>query len=79
LDLKQTRLQDRIKRAVPPQQLRGAFWSDPGSAKQFVRGVTSERNEVRYLVWTDALSLPDLFRPGAREFAAPRRIKYRCM
>ena len=72
LSLKETGLKDAVKRAVPPQQLRSAFRSDPGSARQFVGRVTAERNKVRYLFWIDAISLPDLFGPDAREFAAPR-------
>ena len=75
LSLKETCIKDPIKRAVPPQQLRGAFWPDPGSARQFVRGITSERDKVRHLVWIDAISLPDLFGADAREFAAPRGIE----
>jgi hypothetical protein len=43
------------------KQLRGACWPDPGSAWQFVRRVTAERNEVRNLGWIDGISLPDLF------------------
>ena len=69
--------QGPIKRAVPPQQLRGAFWPDPGRARQFVRRITAERNEVRHLVWINAISLPDLFGPDAREFATPRRVEDR--
>jgi hypothetical protein len=44
-----------------------------GSARKFVRGITAERNEVRHLVWIDAISLPDLFGPDARYFPTPRR------
>ena len=54
LSLKETGLQDPIKRAVPLHQLSGAFWSHSGSAKQFVRRITAQRNEVRHLVWIDA-------------------------
>ena len=67
--MKETRLKDAIKRAVSPQQLRGAFWPDPGSATQFVRRVTAERNKVRNRGWIDGISLPDPFGPDAREFA----------
>ena len=73
--MKETCIKDPIKRPVPPQQLRGAFWPDPGSARQFVRGITSERDKVRHLVWIDAISLLDLFGPDAREFATPRRVQ----
>jgi hypothetical protein len=59
-------------------QLSGALWPDSGCARQVVRGIAAERNEVRHLVWIDAVSLPDLFRPNARDFAAPRRIEDRC-
>jgi hypothetical protein len=37
--------------------LSGAFWPDSGSAGQFVRRITAERNESRHLVWIDAVSL----------------------
>jgi hypothetical protein len=50
LSLKETGLKDSIKRAVPPQQLRCAFWPDPNSARQFARRVTPQRNEVVHLV-----------------------------
>ena len=63
--------------SVPLQQLGRAFWPDSGSARQFVRGVPAERNKVRHLVWIDAVSLPDLLRPDARYFPAPRRIEDR--
>jgi hypothetical protein len=36
-------------RAVPSYQLSGAFRTDSGSARQFVRGITAERNEVRII------------------------------
>ena len=78
MSLKETRLKDPVKRAVPSQQLSGAFRPDPGCARQFVRRVTAERNKVRHLLWIDAISLPDLFGPDAREFATPRRVKDRC-
>jgi hypothetical protein len=68
LSFKETGLEDPLKGTVP---LSGAFRADSGSARQFVRRVTTERNEVRHLVWIDALSLPDLFRPDARYFPAP--------
>ena len=73
--MKETCIKDAIKRAVPPQQLRSAFRSDAGGARQFVGRVTAERNKVRHLVWIDAISLPDLFGPDAREFPAPRGIR----
>ena len=44
LGLKQTRLTDPIKRAVPPQQLRSVFWPDSGRARQFVGRVPAERS-----------------------------------
>src|ERR1700722_9969049 len=75
LSSKEACAKDPIKRAIPPQQLRGAFWPDAGRARQFVRRVTAERNEVRHLVWINAISLPDLFGPDAREFATPRRVE----
>jgi hypothetical protein len=75
--LKETGLKDPIKRAVPLHQLSGAFWPNPGGAGQFVGRITPERNEVRYLFWIDAISLLDLFRPDARNFAAPRRVEDR--
>ena len=78
LSLKETYIKDPVKRAVPPQQLRGAFRPDRAGARQFVRGVTAERNEVRNLFWIDGISLSDLFGPDAREFAAARRVKYHC-
>jgi len=40
--------------------------------------IAAERNEVRHLFWIDAISLPDLFGPNARNFAAPRRVQDRC-
>jgi hypothetical protein len=43
-----------------------AFWPDPGSARHLVGRVTAERNEVRHLVWMDAISLLNLFGPDAR-------------
>jgi hypothetical protein len=67
--LKETSIEDTIKRAVPPQQLRGAFPSDPGSSRQFVRRITAECNKLRHSVWINARSLPGLFGPDAREFA----------
>jgi hypothetical protein len=54
-----------------------AFWPDSGSARQFVRGVSAERNKVRHLVWIDVVSLPDLLRPDARYFPTPRRVQDR--
>jgi hypothetical protein len=75
LSLKQTRLKDPLKRIVPSQQLSGAFRTDPGRARQFVGRVTAERDKVRHLLWIDAISLPDLFGPYAREFATPRRVQ----
>jgi hypothetical protein len=47
--LKETGLEDPIKRAVPLHQLSGAFRTDSGCARQFVRGITAERNEVRII------------------------------
>jgi hypothetical protein len=76
--LKETGFEDAIKRSLPLQQLSGALWPDSGSAGQFVRGIAAERNEVRHLVWIDAVSLPDLLRPDARYFPAPRRVQDRC-
>ena len=78
LTLKETRLNDPIKRAVPRRQPRGAFWLDPGSARQFVGRITPERNEVRHSVWINTISFPDLFGPDARYFPAPRRVQDRC-
>jgi hypothetical protein len=49
LCLKETGLEDPIKRAVPLHQLSGAFRTESGSARQFVRGITAERNEVRII------------------------------
>ena len=69
LSLKETCIKDPIKRAVPPQQLRGAFCPDPGSAMQFVRRITAKRNKVRNLGWIDGISWPDLFGAEGREFA----------
>ena len=69
---------DGIKRSVPPQQLRCAFRSDAGRARQFVRRVAAERDKVRHLLWINAISFPNLFRPDEREFAAARRIEDRC-
>jgi hypothetical protein len=76
--LKETGVKHAVKCAVSPQQLRSAFRPNSDSARQFVRGVTTERDEVRYLVRIDPISLPHLFGPDAREFAAPRRVKYHC-
>ena len=78
LSLKKTGIKDPFKRAVPPQQLSSAFRPDPGCARQFVRRVTAERNEVRNLVWIDAISLPDLFGADARKFTTPRWVENRC-
>jgi hypothetical protein len=78
LSLKETRLKDHIKRAVPSQQLRSAFWSDSGSPRHFVRRVPAESNKVRHLVWIDAIPFPDLFGPDARKFPAPRGIEDGC-
>ena len=72
MGLKETCLKGPIKRAVPTQELSGAFRTHSGSARQFVRRITAERNEVRHLVWID------LFRPDARYFPAPRRVEDRC-
>jgi hypothetical protein len=66
---------DGIKRSVPPQQLRCAFRSDAGRARQFIRRVTAERDKVRHLLWIDAISLPDLFGLNARNLSAPRWVK----
>src|SRR5580704_5216742 len=71
LSLKETGLKDSIKRAVPLHQLGRAFWPDSGSAGQFVGGIAAERNKVRHLVWSDAVSLPDLLRP-MRAISPPR-------
>ena len=49
----------------------------PGGARQFVRRVTAKRDKVRHLLWINAISLPNLFGPDAREFAAPRRVEDR--
>ena len=73
--MKETGFEDTIKRAVPPQQLRSAFRADAGRARQFVRRIPAERDEVRHLIWIDAISLPDLFRPDAREFTTPRGVR----
>jgi len=78
LSWKKTGIKDAIKRAVPPQQLRCAFRPYSGRARQFVRRVTAESDEVRHLLWVDAISLPDLFGPDAREFATARGVKDRC-
>jgi hypothetical protein len=78
LSLKETGLEDPIKRAVPLHQLGRAFWPDSGSARQFVRRVPAERDEVRHLVWIDAISLLDLFGPNTGYFPAPRRVQDRC-
>ena len=75
LSLKETSFEDAIKRAVPLHQLSGAFWPDPGRARQFVGRITAQRDKVRHLFGIDAISLPDLFRPDAREFATPRRVQ----
>ena len=77
MGFKETCFKDPIKRAIPPQQLRGAFWSDPGNARQFVRRVTAKRNKVRYLVWLDTISFKDLFRADGREFPTTRRVEDR--
>jgi hypothetical protein len=73
--LKEPCIKDAIKRSVPPQQLRCAFRADAGRARQFVRRIPAERDEVRHLIWIDAISLPDLFRPDAREFTTPRGVR----
>jgi hypothetical protein len=75
LSLKETGFEDPLKRAVPLHQLSGAFWSDSGGARQFVGRVPPSRNEVRHLLGIDAISLPDLFRPDARNFPATRRVE----
>ena len=65
----------------PPLPCRAAIGqrasARPGRARQFVRGVASERDEVRHLVCIDAISLPGLFGPDAREFATRRRVEDR--
>lgn len=43
LGLKEICLKDPIKRAVASHQLRGAFWLNPGCARQFVRRITAEK------------------------------------
>jgi chromosome partitioning protein len=40
--MKEAGFKDPIKRAVPLHQLSGAFWSDTGSARQFVGRVAAE-------------------------------------
>jgi hypothetical protein len=77
--LKKTGLMDPIKRAVSSQQLSGPFWPDSSGARQFVRRVTAERDEVRYSLWINAITLPHLLGPDAREFTAPRRVQNRCV
>jgi hypothetical protein len=69
---------DAIKRSVPPHELSGALWPNPGGAWQFVGRITAERNEVRHLFWIDGISLQNLFQPDARNFPAPRRVEDRC-
>ena len=41
-------------------------------------GITAWRDNVRHLIWIDAISLSDLFGPDAREFPARRRVKDCC-
>jgi hypothetical protein len=63
---------------MPSDQLSCALWADTGGAGQFVRGVAAERNEVRNLLWVNAISLANLVGPDTRNFAAPRRIQDGC-
>ena len=73
--MKQTRLTDPMKRAVPSHQLSGAFRTDSRGVRQFVRRITAERDKVRHLVWINAISFPHLFGPDARYSAAPRPVE----
>jgi hypothetical protein len=48
------------------------------SAAQAVKPGRSRRDVPPPQVWIDAIALPDLFGPDAREFPAPRWVKDRC-
>jgi hypothetical protein len=56
-----TRTAALFERRVLPQ---------PRPRVQFVGWIAAKRNEVGYLFWIDAISLPDLFRTDASNFAA---------
>jgi hypothetical protein len=48
-----------------------AFWPNSCGPRQLVGRVAAKRNEVRNLLWIDAVALPDLFGPDAGHFAGP--------
>jgi hypothetical protein len=73
LSWEQTGVKDAIEHAISSHQLRSAFWPNPGSAGQLVGRITPERDEMRYLFWIGPISLRDLIRADARNFAAPQR------
>jgi hypothetical protein len=43
LSLKETGCDNSLERAVTSDQLSGAFWLNPGRARQFVRRITAEK------------------------------------
>jgi hypothetical protein len=50
--------------------LSGAYWPNPGGSWQFIRRIAAQRDEIGCLFRIDAISLPDLLGPDARNFAA---------
>ena len=76
--LKQTGVKDAIKRPVSPHQFCSALWPNSRRAGQLVGRIAPKRNEVWYLFRIDAVPLPDLIRPHARNFAAPHRVEDCC-
>jgi hypothetical protein len=75
LALKETGLEDPIKRAVPLYQFCGALWPNPCSGGQFVGWIAAKRDEIRDLLRVNPIPLPDLIGPDARDFAAPHWVK----
>ena len=59
---------------VCPSVARGAFRIDSGSARQFVRGITAERNDVRIIFLAHQLG----FGPAAKPLAAYAIAVTRC-
>jgi len=55
-----------------------AFWPNSCGPRQLVGRVAAKRNEVRNLLWIDAVALPDLFGPDAGHFAGPYRVQDLC-
>ena len=73
-----TGLEQRVERPVLREQGRGGLGADAACARDLVRGVAAERDEVRDLLRLDAVPLADLGRPDPRDLAhAAHRLQDR--